>query len=95
MAKAFAKNFEAKIKEAETNGNPVVLSQEEAAVPTLKEYTDNWLKTYVEGNCKPSTAAEYRRVCNGRLYPTLGQQRSDEVTRGNIKQLMATWNSLA
>ena len=73
MAKAFAKNFEAKIKGAETNGNPVVLSQKEAAVPTLKEYADNWLKTYVEDNCKPSTAAEYRRVCNGHLYPALGQ----------------------
>ena len=94
VANEFAKSFEAKIKWAEANGNPVVLYQQDTAVPTLKEYADNLLKTYVESNCKLSTASEYRRVCRGHLYPTLGHQRLDEITRGSIKQLVATWNGL-
>ena len=93
VAIEFAKNIEAKIKWAEANGSPVLLSQPKEAIPTLKEYVANWLKTYVASNCKPSTAANYRQVCQRHLYPTLGTRRLDEVSRSNIKQLVATWNS--
>lgn len=91
-ATEFARNIEAKIKWAEANGNPVVLLKEAAAIPTVKAYSDNWLKTYVEGNCKHSTAENYRQVCTKHLYPTLGKLSLDEVSRGAIKQLVATWN---
>jgi integrase len=93
VATDFAKNIDAKIKWAEANGSPVLLYQPKEAIPTLKEYISSWLKTYVASNCKSSTAANYRQVCERHLYPTLGGKRLDEVTRGNIKQLVAIWNS--
>lgn len=91
-AQEFARNIEAKIKWAEANGSPVVLCQEAAAIPSVKEYTDNWLKTYVESNCKHSTAENYRQVCTRHLYPPLGKLSLTEVTRIHIKELVAGWN---
>src|SRR5688572_25561642 len=72
LARDFAKSMEAQIKWDDANGRPVLLCQPQTAIPTVKDYTSNWLKTYVASNCKPSTAGNYRQVCERHLYPTLG-----------------------
>jgi integrase len=91
----FARKIEAKIRWAEANDSPVILSQSEKIMPTLKAYMENWLSTYVDNNCKFSTASGYRQVCKKHLYPTLGSRTLDQVTRKDIKDLVATWNSHA
>ena len=93
VALDFARKIETKIRWAEANGRPVVLSQSEKVTPSLKGYMENWLSTYVENNCKFSTASGYRQVCKKHLYPTLGSRTLDQVTRKDVKDLVATWNS--
>ena len=44
VATDFAKKIEAKIKWAEANGSPVLLSQTKDVIPTVKEYTSTWQK---------------------------------------------------
>ena len=93
VALEFAKKIEAKIRWAEANGSPVVFSQPEQNMPTLKGYMENWLSAYVDNNCKFSTASGYRQVCKKHLYPALGSRTLDQVTRKDVKDLVATWNS--
>ncbi len=93
VALEFAKKIEAKIKWAEANGSSIVLSQPERVMPTLKTYMENWLSSYVDNNCKFSTASGYRQVCKKHLFPTLGSRPLDQVTRKDVKDLVATWNS--
>ena len=93
VAVEFAKKIEAKIRWAEANGSPVVFSQPEQNMPTLKGYMENWLSAYVDNNCKFSTASGYRQVCKKHLYPALGSRTLDHVTRKDVKDLVATWNS--
>ena len=62
-------------------------------MPTLKGYMENWLSAYVDNNCKFSTASGYRQVCKKHLYPALGARTLDHVTRKDVKDLVATWNS--
>ncbi len=92
VALDFARKIEAKIKWAAANGSPVVLLQNETVKVTLKEYTENWLKTYVETNCKFSTSSGYRQVCNKHIYPALGSHTLDQVTRKDVKDFVAKLN---
>ena len=92
VALDFARKIEAKIRWAQANGGSVVLLQPEKVTPTLKGYMESWLNTYVVRNCKFSTASGYRQVCKKHLYPTLGTFNLDQVTRKEVKQLVASWN---
>jgi len=89
-AKVFADKLTAKLKWAEHSGEPVALSQPDHKMPTVKAYLEDWLKTYAEVHCKPSTAADYRQAVNLHLVPALGDRRLHEVTRADIKRLIAT-----
>lgn len=55
QAKAFADKLEARLKWAEQSGEPIVLSQPDQALPTVKAYLVDWLNTYAKVHCKPST----------------------------------------
>ncbi len=56
LAKAFADKFIARLKWAEQNGEPLVLSQPDLAMPTVQAYLDDWLTTYAFVHCKANTA---------------------------------------
>ncbi len=56
---------------------------------TVKSYCDDWLSTYAEVHCKPSTAHSYRQALTIHVYPVMGDSRLDRVTRTEIKRLIA------
>ncbi len=90
LAKEFADKLSARIKWAEQSGEPIVLSQPDQAMPTVKAYLDDWLKTYAEVHCKASTVSDYRQTIKRNIVPALGDRRLHEVTRAEIKRLIAS-----
>jgi integrase len=90
LAKAFADKLTARLKWAEQNGEPIALSRRDGTVPTVKDYLMEWLKVYAEAHCKPSTASEYRKAIEVYLIPAFGERRLHEVTRADIKRLIAS-----
>lgn len=88
LAQEFAKKLEARIKWSEATGQPIVLSQPDT-VPTVKTYCEDWLSTYADVHCKPRTAQSYRRALTLHVYLALGDRRFDQVSRADIKRLIA------
>jgi integrase len=88
LAQEFAKKIEARLKWSEANGEPIVLTQPDN-IPTVKAYCEDWLSTYADVHCKPSTAHSYRRALTIHIYPVMGSQRFDWVTRADIKRLIS------
>ena len=75
LAKAFADKLAAKLKWAEQSGEAVTLATKDGTIPTVADYLTDWLRVYAEPHCKPSTAAEYRKVIAKHLLPTFGEKR--------------------
>jgi hypothetical protein len=89
-AKAFAEKLSARLKWAEASGEAIALSQPDKQIPTLKDYLTEWLKNYADAHCKPSTASGYRTVIEHHIIPLLGKRRLHEVTRTDVKRLIAS-----
>jgi integrase len=90
QAKAFADKLAARLKWAEQSGEPIALSQPDQAMPTVKAYLEDWLTTYADAHCKPSTASDYWKVVNRHILPVLGDRHLHDVTRADIKRLIAS-----
>jgi integrase len=88
QAKAFSDKLAARLKWAEQSGEPIALSQPDQQMPTVKVYLEDWLTSYVDVQCKPTTASDYRQVLKRHIYPTLGERRLHEVTRTDVKKLI-------
>lgn len=88
-AKAFAEKLSARLKWADASGEPVALSQADQKMPTLAEHLREWLSTYAEVHCKPTTAAGYRLWLQNYIIPAFGSRALHEVTRADIKKLIA------
>jgi len=89
QAKLFADKLTARIKWAEQSGEAVALSTPDGKIPTVKDYLMDWLITYVAVHCKATTATGYRQWVDKYLIPALGDRRLHEVTRADIKRLIA------
>ena len=89
-AKAFAEKLAARLKWAEQSGEPIALNRPNATMPTVKVYLTEWLRTYADAHCKPSTASGYRIIVEHHIFPALGERRLHEVTRTDIKRLIAS-----
>jgi hypothetical protein len=63
-------------------------AENQKPVPTLKEYSERWLDTYVKGSLKPKTQEDYRAVFKLHLLPALGHKRLDEISRADVKELV-------
>ncbi len=91
FAKAFADKLAAKLKWAEESGEPFSLSRpDQEATPTLKDFLEDWLQIYAEVHTKPNTVRGYRQSLVNHILPALGQRQLKEVTRSDIKRLIAT-----
>jgi integrase len=89
-AKVFTDKLTARLKWAEQSGEPLALSQSDQAMPTVKAYLEDWLKTYAEVHCKSSTVTDYRHAIDRHIVPAFGNQRLHEVTRADVKRLIAS-----
>ncbi len=56
--------------------------------PTLRQYAEQWLATYVAGSLKPKTQEGYHATLKAHVLPAFGHKRLDEVTRVDIKDLI-------
>jgi integrase len=59
-------------------------------IPTLRRYSEQWLKLYAEVECKPSTVASYRQLLRLYVYPRFGDVRLDGITRDSVKEYLAS-----
>ena len=89
LAQAYASNVLAKIRWADANGDAIVLSQPDQAMPTVNLYLTEWLKTYAEPHCKPSTYKGYKRAVDQRLIPAFGDRQLDCLKRSDVQRLIA------
>ena len=55
---------------------------------TVRELADIWLATHVEQNCKPTTAATYRTLLEGRILPVIGDKRVSQLKPLELQQLL-------
>lgn len=53
---------------------------------TLKEYLTDWMKTYVEANCKQSTVDGYRVNVEKHIIPALGHIKLQKLTVSDIEK---------
>jgi len=58
------------------------------SVPTLREYSEKWLKGYVKLNCRESTYYDYRRGLTKHILPVFKNERLDRITRGEIRNFL-------
>jgi len=89
QAKAFADKLEARLKWAEQSGEPIVLSQPDQAMPTVKSYLEDWLNTYAKVHCKPSTYRGYKRAIEEQLLPAFGEHQLHMLKREHVKRFVA------
>ena len=89
LAQAFASKVLAKIRWADANGEAIVLSQPDQSMPTVNLYLTEWLKTYAEPHCKPSTYKGYKRAVDQQLIPAFGDQQLDCLKRSDVQRLIA------
>jgi integrase len=77
------------------------IKDEKTQVPSFDEYGERWLNTYAKVHLKPGTWQKYANDFRLHLKPTLGHKRLNEITRQNLRDLIATkrdaglaWNSV-
>jgi len=58
--------------------------------PTLAAWAKQWLSTYAKVHCKFATHRLYKQVVEDHLEPTLGKKKLDEITRADIRALIAS-----
>jgi Site-specific recombinase XerD len=82
LAQEVAKKIEAKLALGEFS------LDEKKAIPTFKEYTEFWLKGYVESSLKLSTLISYKSHLKKHIYPVFAIKQLDLITRPEIKDFI-------
>jgi integrase len=65
------------------------LGQDEKQVPLFKDYAENWLSSYADLQCKPSTAYSYAQLLRLHVTPRFGERRLTEITRDEVKLFLS------
>lgn len=58
-----------------------------AAAPTVADLAERFLAEHADAKRKQRTAAEYRRLIEAHVLPTLGKRKVASITRGDIAKL--------
>ena len=67
--------------------DPAAVKLGARTAPTVGELVDRFLSEHAGAKLKPSTAREYRKLCNNLLRPALGPRRVADVTRADLARL--------
>lgn len=83
QTKRGAEQYERELRESIADGThgKEVAAEEPRAVPTVREFADDFLETYAVTNNKPSEVANKRSILKIHVKPHLGKLRLDEVGR--------------
>ncbi|MFA6417068.1 MAG: site-specific integrase [Patescibacteria group bacterium] len=84
---AGAKAYEALLRQKLARGEPIV--EEQKAVPTFKEFSDNWLEVYVKNNNKYSEILNKESLLRAHLNPFFGQKQLDKISNLDIENYKA------
>jgi len=82
VAQDVAKKIEAKLALGEFS------LDEKKSLPIFKEYTELWLKGYVESSLKLSTLISYKSNLKKHIYPVFATKQLDLITRPEIKDFI-------
>jgi integrase len=70
-------------------GDTTFLSGSEHRVPTFRMYAEQWLKTYADVQCKPSTRKSYEQLLRIHVTPRFGSKLLTDIRRDEVKQFLA------
>ena len=70
-------------------GDTAFLSGREQQVPTFDKFANQWLKTYADVQCKPSTRRSYEQLLRIHLRPRFGHKALTDIRREEIKRFLA------
>lgn len=89
-AKAYAAKLTAKFALSKVTGEPVVLSQPDQGMPTVREHLKNWLEVYPKlKRLRESTVESYKQCLEDHIYPAIGDRKLDQIVRTTVKRLIA------
>jgi integrase len=60
-------------------------------IPTLKEYSDKWLKEFAEVSLKHSTIGRHKQLLNSYLLPRFGDIEITKIARDDLKTFLAEY----
>src|SRR3990167_6560006 len=83
-----ARAYELLLRQRISRGKPLNGRDDDPAipVPTFKEFSEKWYKTYVLTNNKPSAQNSKRYVLRAHLVPFFGRMTLSEITSLHIEQ---------
>ncbi|HYL14835.1 MAG TPA: site-specific integrase [Terriglobales bacterium] len=70
-------------------GDATFLTESKTRVPTFKPYADQWLTSYAETECKPSTRRSYEQLLRVHITPRFGSKLLTEIRRDEVKRFLA------
>lgn len=80
LAQEVARKIEAKLALGDLG-----VMEEQAKIPTFREYADGWLNTYGVTSLKYSTLESYRNELRNHLMPAFGVKGLNEISRSDVK----------
>ncbi len=88
--KAGTEAYEALLRQRLARGESLtLLPKNDEPVPTFKEFSDHWFKTYVVTNNKPAEQRRKRICLSAHLVPFFGHMRLDAIGNEQIELLKA------
>jgi integrase len=87
LAHEVARKVEAKLTLGDLD-----ISQEKPHPPLFKDYAESWLNGSVKSLRRQSTFERYQDVLKRRIDPTLGNRPIDEISRGEVRDLLLKLN---
>ncbi|MBN2561754.1 MAG: site-specific integrase [Phycisphaerae bacterium] len=85
-SQAGAKAYEAVLRSRLNKGEPLVPAPPKPPAPTFAEFSEEWFRTYVVTNNKPSSQVSRRRILRKHLLPFFGTTRIDAIDNGMIER---------
>ena len=83
LAQEVARKMEAKLALGD-----VGVMEEQAKIPTFREYAGGWLNTYGVTSLKYSTLESYRNELRNHLMPAFGVKGLNEISRSDVKRFL-------
>jgi len=89
QTKRGAQAYEAELRLELTSTTPEPRGEPAAEVPTLTEFADEWMTTYVAVHNKPSGRLRKEQALRCHLVPFFGKRRLDQITRRDLEVFKA------
>ena len=70
-------------------GDATFLSASQQKVPTFQMYAEQWLRTYADVHCKPSTRRSYEQLLRVHVTARFGSKLLTDMRREDVKRFLA------